>query len=129
MMQLVERFLLPPTANQLIQEHARIEIINASGSADLDDVAADRLSWEGFTPIIGPAAASTRERTVIYDFSGQQKGSSRAALQTILRVPDSDVIIEPDGTSEYDFRVVIGTSYYACTYPVRPPRSDKLINP
>ncbi|MCS7071084.1 MAG: LytR C-terminal domain-containing protein, partial [Anaerolinea sp.] len=126
---LVEQFLLPPTANQLVREHARIEIINASGDSDIDDVAAARLAWEGFTPAIGPAAPRPQERTVIYDLSGQRKGSSLEVLQTILRVPDEDVVIEPDGSNQYDFRVVIGSSYYACTYPVIPPQYDTSVSP
>lgn len=125
MASLIAQFLLPPTENQLVQEHARIEIVNASGVADMDDVAADRIAWEGFTPLIGPAAAAYQNQTVIYDYTGQSKGSSLAVLQAILRVNDENVVIEPDGSSEVDFRVVIGGSYYACTHAVVPPRSDE----
>jgi LCP family protein required for cell wall assembly len=111
----------PPTEHQLVQEGARIEVINASGVRDLDDVAADRLAWEGFVPVIGEPTPNFRQYTVIYDFTGQTKGSSLGTLQRVLRVGDEGVIIEPDPNRTVDFRVVIGGSYYSCTHAVQPP--------
>lgn len=111
----------PPTQHQLVQEGARIEVVNASGVRDLDDVAADRLAWEGFVPVIGTPMPNYREYTVIYDYTGQTKGSSLGTLQSVLRVGNEGVIIEPDPNRMVDFRVVIGGSYYACTHAVQPP--------
>lgn len=118
---LLQQMLTPPTEHQLVREGARIEVINASGWRGLDRVAADRLAWEGFVPTIGQPAASAREYTIIYDYTGQTKGSSLGTLQSILRVSDAGVIIEPDPERTVDFRVVIGSSYSSCTHAVMAP--------
>lgn len=118
--ELERQMIEPPTEHQLVQEGARIEVVNASGVRDLDDVAADRLAWEGFVPVIGESVPAYREYTVIYDFTGQTKGSSLGTLQSVLRVGDEGVIIEPDPNRTVDFRVVVGGSYYACTHAVMP---------
>jgi LCP family protein required for cell wall assembly len=119
--ELLHQMIQPPTEHQLVQEGALVEVINASGVRGLDQVAADRLAWEGFVPTIGEPAPAARSYTVIYDYTGQTKGSSLGSLQAALRVGDEGVIIEPDPNRSVDFRVVIGGSYYSCTYAVQPP--------
>lgn len=118
---LVQKMMQPPTQSQLVREHATIEIMNASGIGDLGRVAADRLAVEGFVPVLSTETVPNRTYTVIHDYTGRTKGSSLGRLQTILRVNDEGLIREPDPNREYDFRVVIGSSYYACTHNVLPP--------
>ena len=112
----------PPTESQIVRESSSIEVVNATGLRGMDRVAADRLSWEGFNPSIGPAAPRYQNYTVIYDYTGQAKGSSLARLQSILRVGDDSVIVQPDPQREVDFRVILGGSYYSCTHAVAPPQ-------
>jgi hypothetical protein len=115
------RLVQPPTESQLVREHASVEIINASGIPDLSRVAADRLAVEGFVPIVSDETLPHRQYTVIYDYTGRTKGSSLGELQSVLRVSDEAVFREPDPNRQVDFRVVIGSLYYACTYNVIPP--------
>jgi polyisoprenyl-teichoic acid--peptidoglycan teichoic acid transferase len=121
--ELGNQIMLPPTERQLIREQATIEIVNASGIPDLARVAADRLAGEGFVPNIVADAVSEEEETLVYDFTGQTKGSSIDVLQSALRISDDGIIFEPDPNREVDFRIVIGRSYSrnSCTYNVRPP--------
>ncbi|NLF76459.1 MAG: hypothetical protein GX573_12230 [Chloroflexi bacterium] len=58
----------------------------------------------------------TRELTVIYDYTGQSKGSALEDLKRVLRVSDAQVISEPDPNRSVDFRVEIGRAYNACVY-------------
>ena len=112
----------PPTEHQLVRENPRVEIVNASGSSSMARVAADRLVWEGFTPVISETLPAYQDRTMIYDYTGQSKSGSLAALQTALRVRDENIVIEPDPNRMVDFRVVIGGVYSSCTYNVALPR-------
>jgi len=105
---------------QLASDHDLLRERVQAQQAEIGALAADRLGWEGFVPTIGGNAPSIREMTRIYDYSGQTKNSSLAALQALLRVSDDYVIIDPSGDSPVDFRVELGTSYYACTYNVLP---------
>ncbi len=118
---LERQMMLPPTESDLVREHASVEIVNASGVTDFAQVAADRLAWEGFVPRISTDNAPFQQNTVIYDYTGQRKGSSLSALQAALRVSDENVIPQPDPNRTVDFRVVIGNAYYSCTYNVVQP--------
>ncbi len=120
-MDLERKMVVPPTESQLVREGATISIVNASGYGDLARVAADRLAWEGFIPIISTESVPYRNYTTIYDHTGRTKGSSLGRLQTILRVSDEGVVREPNANRDYDFQIVIGGSYYACTHGVLPP--------
>jgi polyisoprenyl-teichoic acid--peptidoglycan teichoic acid transferase len=113
----------PPTERQLVTEQAAIEIVNASNIVDLAQVAADRIASEGFVPRIVDEPQPLQDATVIYDYTGQTKGSSIQILQSALRLGISDVIFEPDPNRTVDFRIVIGASYArnSCTFNVRPP--------
>lgn len=119
----VDNLMIPPTENRIVRESVTVEIVNASGITGLAWVAADRLAWEGFITIVSGATAPYREYTAIHDYTGQTKGSSVGVLQSILRVSGEGVTREPDAQRRYDYQVVIGNSYYACTYDVLPPKN------
>ncbi len=114
--ELLEQFYSPPTIRRIVGEQPRIEIVNASGYADLARVAADRLAWEGFIPTISTETTPFQEETTLIDFTGQSKGNSRRILQGILRVEETAVYSEPLAERTADFRVTIGGNYTACTY-------------
>ncbi|MCC6613528.1 MAG: LCP family protein [Anaerolineae bacterium] len=118
---LMQQFLTPPTDLQVAREHPRVEIVNASGFADLSRVAADRLAWEGFDVTISNERAPYQYATSLVDFSGQAKGSSLGVLEHVMRVDDGSVTIAPDAARAVDFRVTLGGNYYACTYNVMVP--------
>jgi len=122
--ELVGQIMLPPTERQLVQEHTTIEVVNGSGVPGLEQVAADRLAWEGFVPQVSEEGAAFRNYTVIYDYTGQTKGSSIEALQAILRVSDEGIVLEPDPNREVDFRVILGGMYYSCTHGVLLPNPE-----
>ncbi len=123
-MALAQQMITPPNESELVREHANIEIVNASGVRGFAQVAAERLAWEGFLPTLSSDSVPYRDYTVIYDYTGQRKGSSLSTLQRILRVSDEGVIIEPDPNRTVDFRVIIGGNYYSCTHNVLPPTEE-----
>ncbi len=115
---LVEDFLTPPTVNRLGRQSVTVDVIDASAyGIGFDRVAADRLAWEGFAARVVPATIDRPlDLSVIYDFTGQTKGSALADLQRVLRVSDSQVIVQPDPNRTVDFRVEIGGAYNSCVY-------------
>ncbi|MBN1563088.1 MAG: LCP family protein, partial [Anaerolineae bacterium] len=111
-------FLTPATANRLNRQAIRVEIMDGSWyGIGLEHVAADRLAWEGFHTIALPGLSEIkREYTVIYDYTGQTKGSALPDLQHVLRVAPESVIRQPDPNRTVDYRVEIGTEYELCRY-------------
>jgi len=115
---MVQDLLTPPTTNRLGRAQFSVEIADASWyAAGWAQVAADRLAWEGFAarPLDEPAPVQ-RELTVIFDYTGLEKGSPLADLQRLLRVQPAQVVRQPDPNRAVDFRVEIGTEYRSCVY-------------
>jgi LCP family protein required for cell wall assembly len=115
---LVQDFLTPPTENRLGRQSVTVDVIDASAYyIGFELVAVDRLAWEGFAARPLPGQADTvRDLTVIYDYTGQTKGSALEDLKRILRVGDAQVIAQPDPNRSVDFRVEIGRGYNSCVY-------------
>jgi LCP family protein required for cell wall assembly len=113
---LIQNFLTPATSNRLSRQATTIEVVDASHwGIGFDQVAADRLAWEGFTAIRGGRSDGVaRDLTVLYDYTGQSKGSVLEDLQRVLRVSPDQVIVQPDPNRTVDFRVEIGRAYNSC---------------
>ena len=112
----INRFYTPPTSNRLAQTKLSIAILNGSGHADWDKVAADRLSWAGF---VGQAQGATdaAAQTAVYDYTGGAQPALLAALLKALNVKPSVVVSQPDPNRTTDFKVVLGTNYNTCSAP------------
>lgn len=119
----IENMYQPATERQFVREQPSVEIVNGSGYRNLGQVAADRLAWEGFIPVISNEVVASQEHTTLIDFTGQSKGSSLGLLENVVRVNQSDVVIQPSPDRQYDFQVILGSNYSACTYGL-PPLSD-----
>ncbi len=118
---MVEEFYLPPTRHSLVQQAARIEILNGTANPDWDRVAAARLAWEGFVPVAAGQADEYIPDTIIYDYTGQTKGSPLAAIAEALNASAANIIVEPDPDRTVDYRIILGASYNSCTYNVPAP--------
>ncbi len=107
-------FFTPPTENQLIQEWARVNILNASSWEDADQLAAARLQWMGLLAIPQGRTGVPSVGTTVYDHTAQVKGSSLNTIQAALGVSDEDIITAPNASYEVDFTVVIGDDFAPC---------------
>ncbi len=119
LMPMIRDFLTPPTENRTGRQAVTVEIVDSTlWNIGFDLVAADRLAWEGFAAkAVGmPPGTVRRGSTVIYDYTGQSKGSVLNDLKRILRVSDDQVVIEPNPNRTVDYRVEIGTAYNSCVY-------------
>lgn len=118
--QLVRQFITPPTQSRVQLETKTIEIIDGTQyGLGWDKVAADRLAWEGFNPEIQKTNNIARhDVTLIYDYTGERKGSEIERIQTIVGAGNSQVIVQPDPNRTHDYRIVVGRDYgySACNY-------------
>jgi hypothetical protein len=115
---LIKDFLTPPTANRLTRKLVTVDVIDASAyGLGFDQVAADRLAWEGFAARpVKTQIDQILDLSKIYDYTGQTKGSALDDLKRVLRVSDTQVIVQPDPNRAVDYRVEIGRSYDSCVY-------------
>lgn len=118
---LLQDFYQPPTDNQIRLEGAHIRVHNGTANANWDRVAAERLAWDGLNAIAaGSADNADYTDTILIDYEGGSKGSSRNEIAQILNVRAENIHIEPDANREVDFDVIIGSNYNSCTFSVLP---------
>jgi hypothetical protein len=123
--QIVTLAMQPPAQNYVINNTASVEVRNGTTVDRLDEVAAARIAWEGLnTTPTGVADSTNYSQTVIYDFTGSQRGRQLATLQRVLRVPFDRVITQPDPNRAFDYVVILGQDYQSCTYNIALPFGD-----
>lgn len=124
---LLEDFYTPPTQSRIVIEAASVRVFNGTTNAAWDQVAADRLQWEGFNAFVaGPANHTDYAETILIDYTGRSKGSSLEAIARTLNVRPENIRLDPRADREVDFDVIIGSNYNSCTtggvLPVDPPQ-------
>ena len=104
--------LQPPAANVVAANTATVEVRNGSSVSRLDEVAADRLGWDGLIAVpTGSAENSNYSETIIYDYKASPRGGQLYALQVSLSVPGRNVITEPDPNRTVDYLVIVGQDF------------------
>ncbi len=110
-------FYTPPTTSQITLEGAQIRVYNGTAHEQWDRVAAERLGWSGLRAgAYGSADTMDYTDTVLVDYKGGTKGSSRDRIAQILNVKLENIRINPDPDREVDFEVILGSSYNSCTF-------------
>jgi len=117
---LIAEAFTPPSANQLQRPLTRIEVVNASGNAGWELLAAETLRNEGFVPVLSAETVVTQTMTSLVDYTTTAKGSPLKTLQSILHLADANVTPQPNADSAVQFRLVLGQDYNPC------PRLDWL---
>ena len=113
--QLLVDFYTPPTESQIVFEGARIRVLNGTGNADWDRVAAETLARDGFNAFAaGSADRGDYSDTTLVDYTGRTKGSSLEQIARLLNVNPQNIQLQPDANREYDFDVILGNSYNSC---------------
>lgn len=117
MITLIQNFLTPPTQNQLAALQASVHIYDGSGRGIyLDQVAADRLIWEGVVSEAKGVTDSPYPETTIIDYTGSTTNNN--VIGTLLHVlnvdPNKNLFFEPDPNRTVDYEVFIGENYNSC---------------
>jgi polyisoprenyl-teichoic acid--peptidoglycan teichoic acid transferase len=106
--------LSPPAGNRA-QTRPRVEVYNASGRKDMELVATERLSWEGFLVVASGELTDTVEaKTQIVDYTVTPKGSPIPRLASIFNVRKDYITPQLDPSSPTAARIVLGKDYNSC---------------
>jgi LCP family protein required for cell wall assembly len=105
--------LSPPAGNRA-QNRINVEVVNASGRKDMEAVAADRLTWEGFFVTSATVADSVEANTQIVDFTTTPKGSPIPRLDSIFNVRQAFNSSQPDPNATAVAQVILGKDYNSC---------------
>lgn len=112
---LAEAFL-PPRSAALRESLPTVQVVDASGIADMGLLAADNLEWEGFSAALSTEGWPVQPTTVIYDYTTSDKGSYIRDLQDLFNLSDAAIISQPTANAPYPYRVILGADYNPCTY-------------
>jgi LCP family protein required for cell wall assembly len=105
----------PPTDSQLAREGASIAVRNGTTLDSLDIVAAQSLGENGFVAIPNGLADNTDyAQSVLIDYTGTSKGSSRNEIARLLNIPSENIRVEQDPNRTVDFEIILGSNYSAC---------------
>ncbi len=112
---LMTDFYTPPTGNQISLQSARIRIVNGTQNAGWDRVASDRLAEVTVLAYAGGDYSSTAQTTtILFDYTGSERGSLSSTISTALHIHPSNVIVQPDPNREVDYEVIVGADFNPC---------------
>jgi LCP family protein required for cell wall assembly len=111
----VSEALAPSEAGQQQQQQAwRIELVDGTPNEGWEQVAAERLRWEGFKVVRVQPADEVHPRTQIVDLRTTPGSWPLAKLMRLYGLENSDVISRPNEESDVDFQVLLGANYDPC---------------
>jgi LCP family protein required for cell wall assembly len=95
-----------------------VEVVNASSHAEYDTLAAERLIYEGFDAVVSDEGATPSSTTRLIDY-GFGSDADRQRLASALNLSSSAISVEPNLSSPYSYRLLVGNNYSPCFNPTR----------
>ena len=114
---IVAEAMAPAPEARLGRTYMPVEVWNGTPDEDWDLLAADRLYRAGFPAVVGESDRRDYAETQLIVFNERIKGTGMGYLQQMFRVPDSQVIHHPGGSSTFGFRLIVGADYQTCPQP------------
>jgi LCP family protein required for cell wall assembly len=111
---IVAEAMAPVPEARLGRTYMPVEVWNGTSEQDWDLLAADRLYRAGFVPVVSDADRLDYALTQLIVFSERVKGTGVGYLQQMFRIPDDRVLHQPDGSSDFGFRLILGADYQTC---------------
>lgn len=110
------RLFYPPALNRASRAPITVEIVNATDSPDMAQLAADNLAWYGFAPIISDAQPETTENveTSLTYYGPNFKGSYDWLISWVVNLEKSQIVLNSEETFPYNYRVILGADYNPC---------------
>jgi LCP family protein required for cell wall assembly len=114
---LVAEAMAPVPVGRLDYARTPIEVWNGTYHEGWDMLAVDRLGRAGFLATVGEPDRRDYAQTQLILYSESTKGSGIGYLQRVFNVPDSQVSHQPDASSPYGIRLIVGADYQTCPNP------------
>lgn len=120
--ELMQALYTPPSRYQAALAGPSIAVLNASGQENWDIVASERLRWDGYNAIaLGQLGAGAEQpSSLLIDHVAAEKGSIAPGVLRALNMTKDQVELEISADRDYDYVVIIGRDYEACTFGVLP---------
>jgi LCP family protein required for cell wall assembly len=113
----VSEALGPVPEGRMWRSLQTVEIWNGTPYAGWDQLAADRLTHEGYKVVIGEADRRDYPQTRLIDFTSTTKGSAVPYLRQMFGVSAENTYSAPDPNMPVHYRLIIGADYETCRRP------------
>ncbi|MDY6877107.1 MAG: LCP family protein [Chloroflexota bacterium] len=111
---IVTEAMAPVPEARIGRVYTPVQVWNGTPNKDWDMLAADRLRRVGFAAVIGEPDQQDYAETQLIVFGRQAKGTGVGYIQQMFGLPDNMVTYQPDGHSEFGFRLILGADYQTC---------------
>jgi LCP family protein required for cell wall assembly len=111
---LLTEAMAPVPEARMGRTYRRVEVWNGTSNPDWDLLAADRIYRAGFPTVVGEPERQDYTQTQLIVFSEHLKGAGIEYLQQLFGLSDSQVLYQPEGFSEFGFRLILGADYQTC---------------
>jgi LCP family protein required for cell wall assembly len=113
----IDEAFTPPLSNVASQAAAQVEVVNGSGRANWEVLAADRLTSQGFVVPGYNVSSQPISRTQIINYQSTSKGSRLNQLLRVFNLNADRVINQPMENSPIAFKLLIGPDFDTCKSP------------
>ena len=103
-----------PASNRATQNPIQVEVWNATGYPDWDQLAADTLYQYGYVPIINSPDGNAYPQTQIVYFSTTTKGTGIDHVQSLFNVRSENLIYQENPGAGVKLRLILGQDYNPC---------------
>jgi hypothetical protein len=110
----LQHFYEPPALSRATRAPITVEILNASGDPLMPILTMENLRWHGFVPTISPVTLSKSDKTTVTYYADNLKSSYDWLISWVMAQEDEQVILNSETTSDYDYRIVLGSDYDPC---------------
>ncbi len=113
---IVAEAMAPLPEGRLNRTYKLVEVWNGTSNQDWDLLAVDRLYRAGFPAVVGEPDRQDYAATQLIIFRESIKGSGAEYLQHMFDISDDRVFHQPDESSSFGFRLIVGADYQTCPW-------------
>jgi len=117
---MILKALSPPVQKVVVRESTSVEVCNASGKADRDVLAAERLHYVGFRTIACSIDLNgSQKKTEVVDLGKDDDNNLLSVLLSAFTLPSERVTDSAEPDSKANYRIILGKDFDPCFSPYR----------
>jgi polyisoprenyl-teichoic acid--peptidoglycan teichoic acid transferase len=116
--QMLQVALGPPAGEEVNNLRTVVEIWNWSPTPGQDTLAAERLNYAGYQPLVVPSVIHDSNITLLYDLTLEQDLAKSRELLALFGLSEANLRSEPTG-GDVAYRLILGSDFNPCFAPFK----------
>ena len=114
---LIQEAMSPPDAGEEQRQRTLIEVQNATGGANWDVLAAERLHYAGFDTRLSAYIGDGKSKTRLYDLNGGKYPDQSASLLALFGLPADRLKVDANPGIGVSYLLILGSDFDPCFNP------------